>query len=116
MVVMYFLYSIQVETIKLSGGAAIDEDSGYTAETAIILQDGDKVYSETMTLADVSSGINSFYRLQIIIPNGTSRYYLFRRWGRVGTSSGGNIIVSFLYLIERFLFKKCCCRRILQSI
>lgn len=66
-----------------------------------------------MTLADVSSGINSFYRLQIIIPNGTSRYYLFRRWGRVGTSSGGNIIVFFIYLIERFLFKKCCCRRIL---
>lgn len=51
-----------------------------------------------MTLADVSSGINSFYRLQIIIPNGTSRYYLFRRWGRVGTSSGGNIIVFFIYI------------------
>lgn len=48
-----------------------------------------------MIMSDISIGLNGFYRLQIIKPNNSTQYKLFRRWGRVGVKNGGNKFDDF---------------------
>jgi hypothetical protein len=58
------------------------------AEDGSILVDNDEVYGVMLNATDLSvgqSGRNSFYVLQIIKHNSkASKFYVFRRWGRVG--------------------------------
>lgn len=101
------------------GRAVVDADSGLQDEDHQVLDVGGKLYSETMTRADASHGLNSFYivrqphwfhapatsdcsplplcacapacapQLQIISNDRGTRFHLFRKWGRVGSDSIG---------------------------
>jgi len=67
------------------------------------------VYNAVLGLVDIVQGTNSFYKLQLLeadsskryspqhhmyhsLTDDVSRYVLYRAWGRVGTSIGGNKI------------------------
>lgn len=67
-------------------------DSGL-ADDGEIVSVGKDVYNTVMTMADVTSNLNSFYKLQVIKARG--RFHLFRAWGRVGTTFGGNKVEPF---------------------
>ena len=81
-------------TIKVSGMGAVHEASGLQ-ERGVVLQEKGRVYSETMSLADVASDTNSYYVLQVVHERGPeefkgqNRHHVFRKWGRVGTTIGG---------------------------
>ena len=81
-------------TIKVLGLGAVHEASGLQ-ERGVVLQEKGRVYSETMSLADVASDTNSYYVLQVIHERGPeefkgqNRHHVFRKWGRVGTTIGG---------------------------
>jgi len=84
--------------LTVKGGAVVDTDTGLE-DTHHILNTNKVVYAAVLGLVDLSRGSNSYYKLQILEPDDTKKtrfYYLFRAWGRVGTSIGGNKLEKFL--------------------
>jgi poly [ADP-ribose] polymerase len=80
--------------VKVSGLSAVHEDSKLQ-DSGVVLQEHGKVYCETMGLADVASGVNSYYVLQLIHETARNRFHVFRKWGRVGTTIGGKKLEAF---------------------
>ncbi|XP_077366145.1 poly [ADP-ribose] polymerase 1 [Festucalex cinctus] len=75
--------------LTVKGGAAVDPDSGLE-NSAHVLEQGGKMYSATLGLVDIMRGTNSYYKLQLLEDDVHKRYWVFRSWGRVGTTIGGN--------------------------
>ena len=48
-------------------------------------------YNVMMNVSDVSKGTNKFYQMQILKVKGKERYFLFKRWGRVGVDDVGKL-------------------------
>ncbi|XP_051908045.1 poly [ADP-ribose] polymerase 1 isoform X1 [Hippocampus zosterae] len=75
--------------LTVKGGAAVDPDSGLENSAHVLEQNG-KMYSATLGLVDIMRGTNSYYKLQLLEDDVQKRYWVFRSWGRVGTTIGGN--------------------------
>lgn len=80
--------------LTVKGGAAVDTDSGLE-NSAHVLEQGGKIYSATLGLVDIARGTNSYYKLQLLEDDVQKRYWVFRSWGRVGTTIGGNKLDKF---------------------
>ncbi|KAI5067337.1 hypothetical protein GOP47_0017865 [Adiantum capillus-veneris] len=74
--------------VKVKGRSAVHEDSELQ-DVGHILEDGNTIYNTTLSLSDLSTGVNSYYVLQIIEHDNKDIHHLFRRWGRVGNSKIG---------------------------
>ena len=77
--------------VVVKGKGAVDVESGM-ADNAHVLQKGDNVYSATLNRTDLAAGLNSFYVLQIIQSDSDKTCYLWRKWGRIGTTVKNNKI------------------------
>ncbi|XP_072356323.1 poly [ADP-ribose] polymerase 1 [Scyliorhinus torazame] len=75
--------------LTVKGGGAVDPDSGLE-DSAHVFEQGGKILSATLGLVDISRGSNSYYKLQLLEDDNKRRYWVFRSWGRVGTTIGGN--------------------------
>ncbi|KAJ0742482.1 putative NAD(+) ADP-ribosyltransferase [Helianthus annuus] len=75
-------------TVKVKGRSAVHEASGLQ-DTGHILEHGKSIYNTTLSLSDLSTGINSYYILQIIEDDKGSGCHVFRKWGRVGNEKIG---------------------------
>ncbi|KAL5008566.1 hypothetical protein ScPMuIL_014147 [Solemya velum] len=75
--------------MKLKGGAAVDPDSEL-ADTAHVIEDKSDIYNAVLGLVDIVKGTNSFYKIQALESDKGSSWWIFRAWGRVGTTIGGN--------------------------
>ncbi|KAK7907813.1 hypothetical protein WMY93_016425 [Mugilogobius chulae] len=80
--------------LTVKGGAAVDPDSGLENSAHVLEQSG-KMYSATLGLVDIVKGMNSYYKLQLLEDDVQKRYWVFRSWGRVGTTIGGNKLDKF---------------------
>ncbi|XP_055949557.1 poly [ADP-ribose] polymerase 1-like [Argiope bruennichi] len=80
--------------VTVKGAAAVDPESGLE-DTCHVYQKKDNVYNVVLAYVDMSKGTNSFYKLQILESNKGSKYYVFRQWGRVGTTIGGKKVEKF---------------------
>ncbi|CAE7414462.1 parp1 [Symbiodinium pilosum] len=81
-------------------GVAMDTDIGELMERTHVLVDRSKgrVYSETLSQTDMTSGTNSFYKLYLLESDkdsGGSCYWVWRKWGRIGVSQGGTKLEEF---------------------
>ncbi|KAF7995152.1 hypothetical protein HCN44_004624 [Aphidius gifuensis] len=74
--------------LKIKGAGAVDPESGLD-DTAHIYQNKDDVYNAILGLTDIQSGTNKYYKLQLLKDDKSQRYWLFRSWGRIGTTIGG---------------------------
>ncbi|KAK3031656.1 hypothetical protein RJ639_035024, partial [Escallonia herrerae] len=77
-----------IVTVKVKGRSAVHESSGLQ-DTGHILEDGKSIYNTTLNMSDLSTGINSYYILQIIQDDKGSDCHVFRKWGRVGNEKIG---------------------------
>ncbi|PIN11116.1 NAD+ ADP-ribosyltransferase Parp [Handroanthus impetiginosus] len=77
-----------VATVKVKGQSSVHEASGLQ-DSGHILEDGKSIYNTTLNMSDLSTGINSYYILQIIQDDKSSDCYVFRKWGRVGNEKIG---------------------------
>uniref|UniRef100_A0A6Q2XBH0 Poly [ADP-ribose] polymerase n=1 Tax=Esox lucius TaxID=8010 RepID=A0A6Q2XBH0_ESOLU len=77
--------------LTVKGGAAVDPDSGLENSAHVLDQNG-KIFSATLGLVDIVRGTNSYYKLQLLEDD---VYWVFRSWGRVGTTIGGNKLDKF---------------------
>ncbi|KAG9347239.1 hypothetical protein JZ751_004806 [Albula glossodonta] len=80
--------------LTVKGGAAVDPDSGLE-DCAHVLEQNGKIFSATLGLVDIVRGTNSYYKLQLLEDDVQKRYWVFRSWGRVGTTIGGNKLDKF---------------------
>jgi len=78
-------------TVKMTvkGGAAVDPETGLDKKAHILLEKGEPL-TAVLGLVDIARGTNSFYKLQALEGDKKMTYWLFRAWGRVGTTIGGN--------------------------
>ncbi|XP_047982400.1 poly [ADP-ribose] polymerase 1 isoform X2 [Salvia hispanica] len=77
-------------TIKVKGQSAVHMQSGLQ-DSGHILEDGKSIYNTTLNMSDLSTGVNSYYILQVIQDDKSSDCFVFRKWGRVGNEKiGGN--------------------------
>ncbi|XP_054820608.1 poly [ADP-ribose] polymerase 1-like [Prosopis cineraria] len=75
-------------TIKVKGRSAVHEASGLQ-DSGHILEEGKSIFNTTLNMSDLSTGVNSYYILQIIQEDKGSDCYVFRKWGRVGNDKIG---------------------------
>ncbi|KAJ8919846.1 hypothetical protein NQ315_006375 [Exocentrus adspersus] len=75
--------------LKLKGGGAVDPDSGLE-DVAHVYQDGDEKYTIVLGVTDIQTKKNSYYKLQLLAADRANKYWVFRSWGRIGTTIGGN--------------------------
>ncbi|XP_042855321.1 poly [ADP-ribose] polymerase 1-like isoform X2 [Penaeus japonicus] len=81
------------QKIKLKGGAAVDPDSGLE-DRAHVYKGGKKNYNCVLGMVDIVRGTNSYYKLQVLESDKKNRWWLFRSWGRIGTTIGNNKLES----------------------
>jgi poly [ADP-ribose] polymerase 1 len=54
-------------------------------EDVHVYDEGKKeVFNVNLNRTDITTGANSFYVLQLLKHDKNSKYYVFRKWGRVG--------------------------------
>lgn len=75
--------------LTVKGLAAVEPDSGL-ADVAHVYTRGKDIYSSVLGMVDINRGTNSYYKLQLLESDQRTRYWLYRSWGRVGTSIGSN--------------------------
>ncbi|KAK9083399.1 hypothetical protein Scep_029870 [Stephania cephalantha] len=75
-------------TVKVKGRSAVHESSGLQY-SGHILEDGKSIYNTTLNMSDLTTGINSYYILQVIQEDNGSDCFVFRKWGRVGNDNIG---------------------------
>ncbi|XP_015184102.1 PREDICTED: poly [ADP-ribose] polymerase [Polistes dominula] len=90
--------------LQVKGGGTVDMDSGLE-DCAHVYQDGKNKYNATLGITDIQAKKNSYYKLQILKHDKLSKYWLFRSWGRIGTTIGDTKLESMPLndCIERFL-------------
>eukprot|EP00117_Sycon_ciliatum_P025830 scpid32102/ scgid21352/ Poly [ADP-ribose] polymerase 1; NAD(+) ADP-ribosyltransferase 1; Poly[ADP-ribose] synthase 1 len=76
--------------ISVKGGAAVDPESGMESTCHVLEESGGNIYSATLGMVDIQRGTNSYYKLQVLEQDKGARWHVFRAWGRVGTTIGGN--------------------------
>lgn len=75
--------------LQLKKGETVDPLSGLQ-DSAHVYQEGKNKYTVTLILSDIQTKKNSFYKLQILKHDKKNQYWLFRSWGRIGTTIGGS--------------------------
>ena len=75
--------------VTVKGAAAVDPESELE-DTHHVLEEGKTIWNAVLGLVDINRGTNSYYKLQLLASDSMKSYCLFRSWGRVGTTIGGN--------------------------
>jgi poly [ADP-ribose] polymerase len=83
------------QKMKLKGGATVDPDSNLDDEAHVYRASTKDLYSAVLGKTDLATGQNSYYKLQVLESDVGKRYWLFRSWGRIGTTIGGTKTEDF---------------------
>lgn len=75
--------------LKLVGGTAVDPDSNLEDVAHVYQKNGEK-YTVVLGITDIVSKKNSYYKLQLLESNTKNKFWVFRAWGRIGTTIGSN--------------------------
>ncbi|KAH8262068.1 hypothetical protein KR038_001987 [Drosophila bunnanda] len=82
------------KTLKVKDGIAVDPDSGLEDIAHVYVHGKDK-YNVVLGLTDIQRNKNSYYKLQLLEADKMSKYWIFRSWGRIGTTIGNSKIEEF---------------------
>ncbi|GAB0091469.1 Poly [Sergentomyia squamirostris] len=81
-------------TVRLKHGSAVDPDSGLDDVAHVYVENGEH-WTTVLSKTDVQLSKNSYYKLQLLKSDNGNRYWLFRAWGRIGTTIGGKKVDNF---------------------
>ncbi|CAG2112917.1 unnamed protein product, partial [Medioppia subpectinata] len=83
------------QKMVLKFGNVVDPECEVADVTHIYKQESD-VYSVVLSAVDLSKNRNSFYKLQLLEHDTKkTKYFVFKAWGRVGTTIGGTTLEEF---------------------
>lgn len=86
-------------TLKLKDGSAVDPDSELQ-DVAHVYQEKGAKFNCVLALTDIQTGKNSFYKLQLLQSDKGNKFWVFRAWGRIGTTIGGKKVEKFSGLYD----------------
>ncbi|XP_013111859.1 poly [ADP-ribose] polymerase [Stomoxys calcitrans] len=92
-------------TLKIKDGSAVDPDSGLEDIAHIYTSRNKDKYNVVLGKVDLQKNKNSYYKLQLLESDNKNKFWVFRSWGRIGTTIGGNKLEDFSSLnaaIESF--------------
>lgn len=72
----------------VKNGCTVDPKCRYAEDCHVYIDKNKKPWQALLTAADLASGKNSYYKVQLLEDDHRSEYYVFRSWGRVGTTGG----------------------------
>ncbi|XP_044314316.1 poly [ADP-ribose] polymerase isoform X1 [Drosophila rhopaloa] len=81
-------------TFKVKDGLAVDPDSGLEDIAHVYVENKNK-YNIVLGLTDIQRNKNSFYKLQLLEADKMAKYWIFRSWGRIGTSIGSSKVEEY---------------------
>ncbi|KAL6066121.1 Poly [ADP-ribose] polymerase 1, variant 2 [Balamuthia mandrillaris] len=81
----------RTKKVMIKGNSAVDPESGLHENGHIYEEDGTS-YNAVLNMADISLGLNFYYKLQLIETDDKKEWYLWRKWGKLGTFVGGKKI------------------------
>uniref|UniRef100_A0A915PHG3 Poly [ADP-ribose] polymerase n=1 Tax=Setaria digitata TaxID=48799 RepID=A0A915PHG3_9BILA len=90
---------VQRQIVK--NGAVVDSECSFQEVVQVWKDANGKLWEATLGKADFRTGVNSFYKLQLLKHDNKNSYYLFRSWGRVGTDIGGSKTEKYHGDLER---------------
>ena len=98
---MSFILGPSKVKMTVKGSAVVDPDSDLDGSHHV-LEEGKKVWNAVLGLVDIVRGSNSYYKLQLLEGDHSKSYTIFRSWGRVGTTIGGNKVeVNTIYHVDK---------------
>ncbi|KAL7079628.1 hypothetical protein ACQ4LE_001093 [Meloidogyne hapla] len=78
------------QKMVVKGGYVVDPRCEVAETTHVYVDPTTKhPWQVNLSAVDITTGKNSFYKLQIVKDDEGSNFHLFRAWGRVGTTIGG---------------------------
>ncbi|RZB77497.1 poly-(ADP-ribose) polymerase [Asbolus verrucosus] len=80
--------------LTLKGGTAVDPDSGLE-DVAHVYTYASEKYTVVLSKTDIQTKKNSYYKIQLLEADKGSRFWVFRSWGRIGTTIGSNKLEKF---------------------
>lgn len=88
-----------IKKFLLKDGSAVHPDSGLQTKGKIYKSATGDIFNVMMNQADVTTGTNSYYILQLIEREDLrGRYSIYRKWGRLGTDIGNDKTSEFTNL------------------
>ncbi|XP_068632597.1 poly [ADP-ribose] polymerase-like [Battus philenor] len=90
------------EITKIKDGMNVDPGSGL-GNISHVYKEQNKYYSVILSKADIDDNRNSFYKLQLLEADNQDTYWVFRSWGRTGTSVGGKMLETFPSITEAMI-------------
>lgn len=98
---------ISYSHVLKTDGEVVHPRSGL-AGTAHVCTMNNRTYNECLNKAEVSKNMNSYYRIQLLESNGSeNNYWIFRSWGRIGTSRGGTNLCQYSdFTAARMVFQR----------
>lgn len=85
--------------MTVKAGNAVDPDSGLS-DVAHVHQEGPEKFTVVLGLTDIQSNKNSYYKLQLLKADVGNSFWVFRSWGRIGTTIGSSKIEKMSTLGE----------------
>jgi len=85
--------------LKLKGGAYVDPESGLEHK-AHVLKTKEGLHTAVLGATNIQDGKNSYYKLQLLEHDKKKKWYVFRSWGRIGTTIGGTKTEDFEDMYE----------------
>ncbi|XP_068156658.1 poly [ADP-ribose] polymerase [Drosophila tropicalis] len=86
-------------TLKVKDGLAVDPESGLEDIAHVYVKGKDK-FNVVLGLTDIQKNKNSYYKVQLLEADKKNKYWVFRAWGRIGTTIGKNKVEDFGNLLE----------------
>ncbi|KAH8294795.1 hypothetical protein KR018_002868 [Drosophila ironensis] len=81
-------------TLKIKDGLAVDPES-QLEDVAHVYTQGKDIYNVVLGLTDILQNKNSYYKIQLLEADKKSKYWIFRSWGRIGTTIGSSKLEKF---------------------
>ncbi|XP_032296678.1 poly [ADP-ribose] polymerase [Drosophila virilis] len=86
-------------TLRVKNGIAVDPDSGLEDIAHVYVQ-GDSKYNIVLGLTDIQRNKNSYYKIQLLEADKQNKYWIFRSWGRIGTTIGSSKVEDFKTVVD----------------
>ncbi|XP_055693222.1 poly [ADP-ribose] polymerase [Lutzomyia longipalpis] len=80
--------------VRLKNGSAVDPDSGLE-DVAHVYKENGRHWTCVLSKTDVSTSKNSYYKLQLLQADNAKQYWVYRAWGRIGTTIGDRKISNY---------------------
>lgn len=87
-------------TVKIKDGLAVDPESGLDDVSHVYVSRNKEKYNVVLSKTDIKQNKNSYYKIQLLESDNKNKFWVFRSWGRIGTTIGSTKLENYTSLTE----------------